>query len=344
VLACEDCEHSQIAYNSCRNRHCPKCQGAAARDWLAEREAELLPVGYFHLVFTLPKPIAEIAYQNKAVIYDILFKASAETVLTIAATPRHLGAKIGFTSVLHTWGSAMTHHPHIHMIVPGGGISPDGTTWIRARPNFLLSVHVLSRLFRRRFLEMLLAAHQDGRLKFFGDHAGLVDSCAFETFLAPLHESEWVVHAQPSFGGPQAVLSYLARYTHRVAISNSRIRRVENGAVTFTCKDYRRDGAARYGTMTLEVDEFIRRFLCTSCPRASTASDTTVSSPTAIAPPTSGAPVNCSAHRRLSTLTRIPSRQMSNATASGPVPVAAEVFEPGCRPKYQPSPEAIDSS
>jgi hypothetical protein len=350
VLACEDCEHSQIAYNSCRNRHCPKCQGAAARDWLAEREAELLPVGYFHLVFTLPKPIAEIAYQNKAVVYDILFKASAETVLTIAATPRHLGAKIGFTSVLHTWGSAMTHHPHIHMIVPGGGISPDGTTWIRARPNFLLSVHVLSRLFRRRFLEMLLAAHQDGRLKFFGDHAGLVDSCAFETFLAPLHESEWVVHAQPPFGGPQAVLSYLARYTHRVAISNSRIRRVENGAVTFTCKDYRRDGAARYGTMTLEVDEFIRRFLMHVLPKGfhrirhyGLFANGNRAANIQRARELLGTPPALNADQD----SEPPDEQRNGVRpcpcCGGPM-VVVEVFEPGCRPKYQPSPEAIDSS
>jgi len=267
VLACEDCGHTHIAYNSCRNRHCPKCQGAAARDWLAAREAELLPVPYFHIVFTLPAPIADIAYQNKAVIYDILFKAGAETMLTIAATPRHLGARIGFTAVLHTWGSAMTHHPHIHMIVPGGGISPDGTAWIHARPNFLLSVRVLSRRFRRLFIDKLTAALHDGRLEFFGIHAGLADPAAFRAFLAPLRKQDWVVYAKPPFGGPEAVLAYLARYTHRVAISNSRIRRVENGAVTFACKDYRKDGRERYGTMTLEVPEFIRRFLIHVLPK-----------------------------------------------------------------------------
>ncbi len=257
VACCEDCAHEHIAYNSCRNRHCPKCQGAAARDWLADREAELLPVGYFHLVFTLPKAIADIAYQNKSVIYDILFKASAETMLTIAADPKHLGARIGFTAVLHTWGSAMPHHPHIHMIVPGGGISPDGTTWVHGRPNFFLSVHVLSHRFRRRFLEMLLAAHQAGRLSFFAEHAPLAEARAFADYLAPLREIDWVVHAKPPFGRPEAVLAYLSRYTHRVAISNSRLIRIENDAVTFTCKDYRRDGAERYKTMSLPVTELM---------------------------------------------------------------------------------------
>ena len=257
VARCEDCEHTQIAYNSCRNRHCPKCQGAAARDWLAAREAELLPVPYFHLVFTLPKPIADIAYQNKSVIYDILFKASAETMLTIAADPKHLGAKIGFTAVLHTWGSAMPHHPHIHMIVPGGGIANDGTTWLSCRPSFFLSVHVLSHRFRRRFLEMLLAAHQAGRLNFFAEHAPLAEARAFADYLAPLREIDWVVHAKPPFGRAQAVLAYLSRYTHRVAISNSRLIRIENDAVTFTCKDYRLDGAERYKTMSLPVHEFM---------------------------------------------------------------------------------------
>jgi len=262
IAACEDCGHNHIAYNSCRNRHCPKCQGNTAKDWLTARQSELLPVPYFHVVFTLPAQIADIAYQNKAVVYNILFKASAETMTTIAATPRHLGAKIGFISVLHTWGSALTHHPHVHMIVPGGGISPDETRWISCRPNFFLSVQVLAMRFRRRFLEMLLAAHQGGRLNFFNEHAPLADARAFAAFLAPLRGIDWVVYAKPpTFGGPEAVLAYLARYTHRVAISNARLVAHDDNGVTFKYKDYRADGRARYKTMMLEAHEFIRRFL-----------------------------------------------------------------------------------
>ena len=223
VARCEKCAHSQISYNSCRNRHCPKCQGAAAKDWLAAREADLLPVPYYHVVFTLPAAIADIAYQNKAAVYDLLFKTSAETLVTIAADPKHLGARVGITSVLHTWGSAMTHHPHVHMIVPGGGISLDGERWVACRSGFFLPVRVLSRLFRRLFLERLLAAHQAGRLKFFGDHTALADPQAFAAHLAPLRRTEWVVYAKRPFGGPQAVLAYLSRYTHRVAIANSRL-------------------------------------------------------------------------------------------------------------------------
>ncbi|MFQ5974315.1 MAG: transposase, partial [Alphaproteobacteria bacterium] len=222
VARCADCSHSQIAYNSCRNRHCPKCQGAAAKDWLAARQAELLDVPYFHVVFTLPKPIADIAYQNKAVVYDILFKAGAETLITIAADPKHLGARIGFTGVLHTWGSALTHHPHVHWIVPGGGISLDGERWISCRPRFFLHVRVLSRLFQRLFLEKLRAAHRAGRLRFFTDLAHLAERRAFTAYLAPWHDADWVVYAKQPFAGPEAVLAYLSRYTHRVAISNSR--------------------------------------------------------------------------------------------------------------------------
>jgi hypothetical protein len=261
VERCEECGHSRIAYNSCRNRHCPKCQGAAARDWLAAREADLLPVGYFHLVFTLPAEIAPIAYQNKAVVYDLLFRTAAETLLTIAADPRHLGARIGATAVLHTWGSAMTHHPHVHMIVPGGGISLEGTRWISCRPGFLLPVRVLSRLFRRLFLAGLADAHAAGRLAFFGDLDGLRERRAFAAHLAPLRQKNWCVYAKPPFAGPEAVLAYLARYTHRVAIANSRLLALDARGITFRCKDYRRNGPARYRTMTLAPDEFIRRFL-----------------------------------------------------------------------------------
>jgi Putative transposase/Transposase zinc-binding domain len=261
VARCEKCEHIHIAYNSCRNRHCPKCQGMAAREWLADREAELLPVPYYHVVFTLPAPIADIAYQNKAEIYAILFKAAAETLITIAGDPRHLGARIGLTAVLHTWGSALTHHPHVHCIVPGGGLSSDGERWISCRPGFFLPVRVLSRLFRRLFLEKLTVAHDAGRLHFFGDHAPLAERHAFAAYLAPLRKIEWVVYAKRPFAGPQAVLAYLSRYTHRVAIANSRLIAFGDNGVTFRWKDYRAKGRDRQKVMTLASDEFIRRFL-----------------------------------------------------------------------------------
>jgi Putative transposase/Transposase zinc-binding domain len=261
VARCEKCSHMQIAYNSCRNRHCPKCQGAAAKQWLAEREADLLPVPYYHVVFTLPAPIGDVAYQNKAAIYDILFKAAAETLITIAADPKHLGARIGLTSVLHTWGSALTHHPHVHIIVPGGGISLDGKRWVSCRLGFFLPVRVLSRLFRRLFLEKLMAAHQAGALNFFGTHAPLAERKAFAAFLAPLRRIEWVVYSKRPFGGPAAVLAYLSRYTHRVAISNSRLISFDHAGVTFKWKDYRAKGRDRAKVMTLATDEFIRRFL-----------------------------------------------------------------------------------
>ena len=263
VARCENqtCAHTIIAYSSCRNRHCPKCQGAAAKEWLAAREADLLPVPYYHLVFTLPAPIAAIAYQNKAVIYDLLFKASGETLTTIAADPKHLGARIGITSVLHTWGSAMTHHPHVHMIVLGGGISLDGERWVACRPGFFLPVRVLSRLFRRLFLGKLIATHKAGHLKFFGGHAALADAQTFAAYLAPLRRTEWVVYAKRPFGGPQAVLAYLSRYTHRVAIANSRLIACDRTGVSFRWKDYRADGCDRQKIMTLGTAEFIRRFL-----------------------------------------------------------------------------------
>jgi hypothetical protein len=261
VARCEDCAHEVIAYNSCRNRHCPKCQGVAARRWLAEREAELLPVPYHHVVFTLPAAIDDIAYQNKAVVYDLLFKASAETLITIAADPKHLGARIGMTSVLHTWGSALTHHPHVHMIVPGGGVSLDGLSWKACRPGFFLPVRVLSRLFRRLLLEMLAAAHAAGRLQFFGALAKLADPDAFAQYLAPSRKVEWVVYSKRPFGGPEAVLAYLSRYTHRVAISNSRLLACDEAGIAFKYKDYRANGRARQKVMRLSTDEFIRRFL-----------------------------------------------------------------------------------
>jgi len=267
VEACEDCGEWRIAYNSCRNRHCPKCQGAAARTWLAEREADLLPVGYFHVVFTLPAEVADIAFQNTALVYNLLFKAASETMLTIAADPKHLGARIGITAVLHTWGSAMTHHPHVHMIVPGGGIAPDGSRWIPSRPAFLLPVRVLGKLFRRLFLTRLVALHDAGRLGFFGTLAHLIERRAFLRHLAPVRGKRWVVYAKAPFAGPEAVLAYLSRYTHRVAISNSRLIAFDQDGVTFRYKDYRRDGADRRQAMTLAVDEFIRRFLIHVLPR-----------------------------------------------------------------------------
>lgn len=261
VAACAKCGHNHIAYNSCKNRHCPKCQGPTARDWMAARAEDLLPVEYFHVVFTLPAEIAQIAYWNNKAVYDLLFRASAETLTTIAADPKRLGARIGMTSVLHTWGSALTHHPHVHIIVPGGGLSPDGTRWISCRPGFFLPVKVLSRLFRRLFVGGLMALHQSGDLAFFGDLAGLAETGAFAAWLAPLRKSDWVVYAKPPFGGPEAVLAYLSRYTHRVAISNSRLISADAETVSFRWKDYRIKTGDRQKVMRLATDEFIRRFL-----------------------------------------------------------------------------------
>ncbi len=261
VERCEDCAHTRVAYNTCRNRHCPKSQAAAAKQWLADREAELLPVPYYHVVFTLPAVLGALAFHNKAVVYDLLFRAAAETLTTIAADPKHLGARIGFTAVLHTWGSALTHHPHVHVIVPGGGLSPDGERWIACKRGFFLPVRVLSRLFRRLFLEGLAALKAAGRMAFFGDLAPLADKTAFDAALAPLRRSEWVVYAKRPFAGPEAVLAYLARYTHRVAIANSRLLALDDAGVTFERKDYRIKGRDRLKTMTLDAAEFIRRFL-----------------------------------------------------------------------------------
>ena len=266
VAACTKCDHQHIAYNSCKNRHCPKCQGPAARDWMAARAEDLLPVEYFHLVFTLPAEVARIAYWNKKAVYGLLFKASAQTVATIAADPKRMGARVGMTSVLHTWGSALTHHPHIHMIVPGGGLSPHGTRWIACKPGFFLHVRVLSRLFRRLFIEGLLALHRAGELGFFGNLTGLSDAQAFAAYLAPLRKTEWVVYAKPPFGGPEAVLAYLSRYTHRVAISNSRLISADAKTVAFRWKDYRIRNGDRQKVMRLDTDAFIRRFLIHTLP------------------------------------------------------------------------------
>ena len=346
VARCEDCAHTLIAYNSCRNRHCPKCQGAAAREWLAEREAELLPVPYFHVVYTLPAAIRDIAYQNKAVIYDLLFKASAETTLTIAADRKHLGARIGFMSVLHTWGSALTHHPHVHMVVPGGGLSPDGSRWIACRPRYFLTVKVLSALFRRLFLQMLVAAHATGRLQFFGDHVRLADKAAFDAYLTPLRQIDWVVYAKEPFAGPKQVLRYLSRYTHRVAISNRRLLSADQKAVTFKYKDYRIEGPARYKTMTLATDEFIRRFLIHVLPKGFHR----IRHYGLLASTNRAANI---AHAR--ELLAVPLRRKEPETAKAaetgepralprPCPccggrmIVIETFERGCRPKHQPTP------
>jgi len=264
IEQCEDCGIVRIAYNSCRNRHCPKCQGAAREDWLAARAAELLPVPYFHVVFTLPAPAAEIAFHNKEVIYTILFKAAAEALRTIAADPTHLGAEIGVLAVLHTWGQTLHHHPHIHCVVPGGGPSLDGARWVDCRPGFFLPVRVLSKLFRRLFLQNLQTAFEAGRLSFFGALAELGAPAAFADRLRKLRRVDWVVYAKRPFGGPKQVLAYLGRYTHRVAISNSRLVSMENGEVTFRWKDYRHHAKPRL--MTLAADEFIRRFLLHALP------------------------------------------------------------------------------
>jgi predicted RNA-binding Zn-ribbon protein involved in translation (DUF1610 family) len=261
LLQCQACDHTQIAYNSCRNRHCPKCQASAARRWLQARQTDLLPVDYYHLVFTLPAPVRDIAWYNKAVVYSILFKTAAETLRTIAADPKHLGARIGATLVLHTWGSAMTHHPHVHGIVPGGGLSLDGEQWVACRPGFFLPVRVLARLFRRLFLEQLGDAHRAGKLRFFDNHRTLANAKTFGDWLQPLRQCEWVVYAKRPFAGPEAVLAYLSRYTHRVAIANSRLLALDEQGVTFKWKDYRAKGHRQHKTMTLAPDEFIRRFL-----------------------------------------------------------------------------------
>ena len=335
VARCQDCAYTTIAYNSCRNRHCPKCQGAAAKQWLAEREAELLPVPYFHVVFTLPARIAAIAYQNKAVVYDLLFRAAAETVLTIAADPKHLGARIGVTAVLHTWGSTMTHHPHVHMIVPGGGISLDGSRWLSCRPRFFLPVPVFSKLFRGLMLGKLLAAHKAGQLKFFGQHAHLADRKAFAAYLAPLRRRKWYLYSKPPFGGPEAVLAYLSRYTHRVAISNRRLIAFDHNGVTFKYKDYRANGRARYKVMTLATGEFIRRFLIHVLPKGFHH----------IRHYGLFAKASCADNiARARELLAVPKPQ-ADADVGAPTPcpccggrmIIIETFAPGCQPHYQPS-------
>ena len=261
VLFCPACVHQQIAYNSCRNRHCPKCQASAAHRWLEARQADLLPVDYYHLVFTLPAQISDLAFANKGVIYNILFKAAAQTLQIIAKDPKHLGAKIGVTLVLHTWGSAMTHHPHVHGVVTGGGLSMDGEQWVACKSGFFLPVRVLSRLYRRLFLEKLTQAYRLNKLQFFAQQHALKDEKHFMDWIKSLSQIEWVVYAKRPFAGPATVLAYLSRYTHRVAIANSRLLSMDERGITFSWKNYRIKGAKRYSSMTLTADEFIRRFL-----------------------------------------------------------------------------------
>ena len=264
IEQCDDCGLVRIAYNSCRDRHCPKCQGLARAQWLADRQADLLPVAYFHVVFTVPASVAAIALQNKAIVYDILLKTAAETIRLIGADPQHLGAETGMIAILHTWGQALTHHPHAHCVVPGGGLAPD-RRWVGCRPGFFLPVRVLSRLYRRLFLEHLQAAFDNAKLAFFGDLARLVEPLVFGRHLDALRKIEWVVYAKRPFGGPEQVLAYLGRYTHRVAIANSRLLACENGHVRFRWRDYRADNRPK--VMTLDTDEFIRRFLLHVLPK-----------------------------------------------------------------------------
>ena len=355
VARCENeaCGHLHVAYNSCRNRHCPKCQATAAQDWLEAREAELLPVGYFHVVFTLPAPIADIAFQNKRVVYDLLFKASAETMLTIAADPKHLGARIGITAVLHTWGSAMTHHPHVHMIVPGGGISLDGSKWISCRKTFLLSFSVLSQLFKRLFLEKLIKAHDDRLLNFYGEHAGLADRVTFDAFLKPLRKLNWYVNIKDPFAGPDAVLAYLSRYTHRVAISNRRLVRVDADGVAFRYKDYRAGHRERWKTMTLTPHEFIRRFLSHILPKGFhrirhyglfANGNRAINIARARALLSVHAPTNDEADNVEDASPNETRILNLPCPCCGGRMIIIEVFAAGMEPKHRPSPEAIDSS
>jgi hypothetical protein len=346
VLRCEKCSHTAISYNSCRNRHCPKCQGTAAKEWLAEREAELLPVPYFHVVFSLPARIADIAYHNKAVIYDLLLTISAETLLTIAADPQRIGARIGILSVLHTWGSALTHHPHVHMIVPGGGFSLDGKRWICSRPRYLLPVPVLSSLFRRLLLEKLTAAHSAGKLQFFGKHAKLSAAKAFAAYLAPLRNSKWVVYCKRPFDGPKEVLRYLARYTHRVAISNRRLVACDEKGVTFKWKDYRIEGPERYKLMTLPTHEFIRRFLMHVLPAgfhriryygllaSSKRAENIARARELLTPPI----IPVGAIKAISASAAEPQTANHSCPCCGGRMIIIERFEPGATPHHQPSP------
>ena len=354
VARCENaaCGYTQISYNSCANRHCPKCQGAAARRWLADREAELLPVPYFHVVYTLPSELRDVAYQNKRVVFNLLMKAAAETTLTIAADPKRLGARIGITAVLHTWGSALTHHPHVHMIVPGGGLSLDNARWVAARSNFLVHVNVLARLFRGKMLAMLMHAHDAGELKFFNTHAGLADKTAFQRFIAPLRRIKWVVYCKAPFAGPEQVLRYLSRYTHRVAISNRRLVAADSEAVAFRWKDYRGNGSDRWKTMRLQPHEFIRRFLLHVLPKgfhrirhyglfASTNRAQSIATARAlleVAAPAAGP------QEQPDLAPHTPRVLPCPCPCCGARMIVIETFAPGCQPSWRPTLIRIDTS
>ena len=361
IERCEDCAHLRISYDSCRDRHCPKCQAVAAKQWLADRQAELLPVPYFHVVFTLPGPIADIAYHNQAVVYDLLLKTAAETLITIAPTgqarglkahdPKHLGARIGLTAVLHTWGSALTHHPHAHIIVPGGGVALDGNSWIACRPRFFLSVQVLLRLFRRLFLERLTAAYQAGRLQFFADQAAIAEPAGFKAWLAALRKIEWVVYAKRPFGGPDAVLAYLSRYTHRVAIANSRLVAFDGERVTFKWMDYRAKADARYKLMTLDADEFIRRFLIHVLPdgfhrirRYGLFANANRANNIALARQLLGMPAAPSSSHSDRAEAGDADEEWNTCPCCGGRMVTIETFESGCQPRLWPRPSiGLDS-
>jgi Putative transposase/Transposase zinc-binding domain len=353
IERCEACAHLRISYNSCRNRHCPKCQAVAAKEWLADRQADLLPMPYFHVVFTLPRPLADIAYYNKAVVYDLLLKVAAETLITIAADPKHLGARIGLTAVLHTWGSPLTHHPHAHIIVPGGGLSPDGQHWIACRPRFFLPVPVLSALFRRLFLERLTTVHKAGRLQFFADQAALAEPAVFKARLAAVRKAKWVVYAKPPFGGPGAVLAYLSRYTHRIAIANSRLVAFDGQSVTFKWKDYRAKSAARYKLMTLDADEFVRRFLIHVLPdrfhrirHYGLFANANRAANIALARRLLGAPDPAPTTEETGgTEGAQADEEWNTCPCCGGRMVIVEIFEPGCRPRLWPVPAiGLDSS
>jgi len=354
VARCENtaCGHTEISYNSCGNRHCPKCQGAASRQWLADREAELLPVPYFHVVYTLPSELRDVAYQNKRVVFNLLMKAAAETTLTIAADPKRLGARIGITAVLHTWGSALTLHPHVHMIVPGGGLSLDNARWVAARSNFLVHVNVLARLFRGKMLAMLVQAHDAGELKFFNSHAGLADKTAFQRFIAPLRRTKWVVYCKAPFAGPEQVLRYLSRYTHRVAISNRRLVAADSEAIAFRWKDYRLNGANRWKTMRLQPHEFIRRFLLHVLPKgfhrirhyglfASTNRAESIATARALL---NVAPPDVDPQEQPDLAPDTPRVLPYPCPCCGARMIVIETFAPGCQPSWRPTLIRIDTS
>jgi hypothetical protein len=354
VARCENaaCGHTEISYNSCRNRHCPKCQAAASRQWLADREAELLPVPYFHVVYTLPSELRDIAYQNKRVVYNLLMKAAAGATLAIAADPKHLGARIGITAVLHTWGSALTHHPHVHMIVPGGGLSFDGARWVASRSDFLVHINVLAGLFRGKMLATLMEAHDANQLTFFNTLAGLADKKTFKRFIAPLRRIKWVVYCKAPFAGPEQVLRYLSRYTHRVAISNRRLVAADDGAIAFRWKDYRVDGPDRWKTMRLHPHEFIRRFLIHLLPKgfhrirhyglfanANRAENVATARALLNVAPPATAP-----QEPPDIATDTPRVLPCPCPRCGGRMIVIEVFARGCEPRWRPMPGRIDTS